>query len=163
MSKTFLVLLLLALAGGFFGYQYIHRDDDRLRMDNFQLRGQKTGLISDGTTVSSGEGIKLVLSLRGCEADFQGMCKATVRVNIEGPANSVHFKGAQRGAGGQVEIVDLNQLEPLVFRKNSAITSMEVTSEANPFPPGDYQVTVVAEDLVRNTKVENKVKFTSKS
>ncbi|MBX3169490.1 MAG: hypothetical protein KF760_18965 [Candidatus Eremiobacteraeota bacterium] len=157
MSNSFLVFLVLLLAGGGGAYWYIHKDDNRLRLDTCTLRG-KSGVIEDGATIEALDNLKLNVTVRGCTADSSQMCKANVRANIEGPSKSVKFMAySSKGL-----LQELNTMEPFTFRKNSAITSMEVPAEAEGWAPGEYTVTVVAEDLNANKKVEKKFKFTSK-
>lgn len=161
MSKTFVFLILLVAVSGVGGYFYMHRDDNRLRMDNLQLRAEKAGPITDGTVISPSERVRLTLSLRGCKADGRQMCSAKVTTKVEGPG-AVKFMGAEKGPDGTLREVEMNSLPPFEYRKNSAITSMEVQDVAPGFPPGDYTVTVIAEDLVGKKTTEQKFKLSSK-
>lgn len=147
MSKSFVFFLFLLLAGGGGAYWYIHKDDNRLRMDACSLRS-RSGPIEDGSTIDASEPLKLQVTLRGCTADSSQMCKANIKAEIEGPSKTASFVG-------------LNSSEPFSFRKNSAITSMEAEAQGVGFSPGDYTVTITAEDLNAHKSVEKKFKFNS--
>jgi len=149
MSKSFVIFLLLLLAGAGGAYWYLHKDDNRLRMDVCNLRS-RSGPIHDGATIEASDTLKLQVSLRGCTADPGQMCKANIKASIEGPSKTAEFIG-------------LDSDTPFSFRKNSALTSMEAQAEGTGFTPGDYTVTVSAEDLVAHKAVEKKFKFTSKN
>ena len=123
-------------------------------MDVCQLRGSQ-GPVVEGATISGSEPLQLRVSLRGCKADSAQMCKAQLITRVDGPGRTLSFQAL--GPGGK--LIDLNELEPFVFRKNSPLTSMEVTAAAEVISPGDYTVTVVAEDLVAHTSVEQQFRF----
>lgn len=154
MTKSFLTFLLLLLVGGLGGYWYLHQDDNRLRMDVCQLRG-KQGPLSDGATLHVGDPLQLTVTLRGCRADSVQICKAQVSTRVEGPVKSLPFLAL----GPTGKPVDLNELAPFDFRKNSPLTSMEVKAAGQAPPPGAYLLTVVAEDLVAHRKVEKQFRF----
>ena len=154
MTKSFLTFLWLLLFCGLGGYWTLHRDDNRLRMDVCQLHARQGPLI-DGASVRAGEPLQLRVSLRGCRADSAQMCKAQLSTQVDVPDKNLSFRAL--GSGGK--LVDLNQLEPFGFRKNSPLTSMEVNAAGEAPAPGDYTVTVVAEDLVGHKKVQKQFRF----
>lgn len=148
MTKSFLIFIILVLIGGAGAHWYLHKDDNRLRMDACQLRASG-GPIADGATISAADTLKLQVTLRGCTADSSQMCKANIKANIVGPSKTAEFTG-------------LNSALPFSFRKNSAITSMEAQAEGTGFTPGDYIVTITAEDLNANKTVEKKFTFSTR-
>ena len=156
MSRSFVAIVLLLVLGAGGGYWFIHKDDNRLRMDACSLRG-RMGEITDGMTISPMDKVQLDVTMRGCTADGSQMCLANVVANIAGPSKDVVFRGF-----GPDGVEPLNDNKPFKFRKNSAITSMEVHAEASGFPPGDYTVTVVGSDLNAHKTVEKQFKFSSK-
>ena len=144
--KIFIALLTLVLGGC---------RDNSLRFDTCQLRAA-AGEVQDGGVIGSMDGVRLRATVRGCQSDSHEMCKAKVTAEIR-PASKVQFQVQKDG------MVDQNSLEPTTFKKNSDLTSLEVSAEAYSFPPGEYTVTIKAEDLVANKTLEKKIKFTSKS
>lgn len=155
MSKFAIFLVGLVGLISFFGYQYFHRDDERLRMDNLHWRTSGAE-IENGASISPQGGVLLSFSLRGCKPDSSGMCKAEFRVDTKGPGKVRWEAGGNRRG----ETQPLEAVGPVEFRKRSAITSLEMSAVGLGFEKGSYECSVTCEDLKANKIVQNTIQFT---
>jgi len=158
-SKGFLIILLLVIAAAGGGYWYSQKDVNRLRLDNFTLRGSQSGVAAaEPVTFKRGETLSLVYSMRGATAGPGGNCKVTMSVKVSGPGRVV-FMQSLKGPEGTVT-ADLSNDTPAEYRKNTAITSLEVNAKATVDKEGQYELVVQVRDEVADKNLTKKVPFT---
>ena len=160
MSKSFVFILLLVAGLGGFGYWYANKDKNRLRLDNFTLRGKQSGVAGEGpVTFKPGEELALVYSMRGATANQAGNCRVEMTVKVSGPA-PVEFMEPRRLDTGGYAMADLSRGGVEEYHKNTDITSLECNAKATPVKEGKYEMVVHVHDEVANKDLDKKVEFT---
>lgn len=159
MSRTSVILILLVVLGAAGAYRYVHRDDNRLRLDDVHWRCPSVGELQEGGNLEESKDLAVSFSLRGCTPTSDSMCKVQFRSEVSGPPQTVPVKVQVRGPRGK-ELIPLDQLGPIPFRKNSPTTSMNFGAVLSGFQPGAYQLSIIAEDLNSKAKVQTKIGIT---